>query len=267
MIHPPNRRDLLALAPALALAGRAVAAMPKEAPMARSCPIVELRQYTMHAGRRDVFIALFEREFVATQEAAGIRVLGLFRDLDDPNRVVWLRGFPDMPSRAASLTAFYGGPAWKAHRDAANACILDSDNVLLLHPLGPEGGFDAALLAPPPRLVVAEVRYLDPAAGPAFADFFASHMRPRMQAAGGHVLGVFETEQSANNFRLPVRENLAVLVAVLGFASDAGHRAYAAAIAEGPDWREAAPEALLGQFARKPEMLRLAPTAGFRVLG
>ncbi|WP_406513549.1 hypothetical protein [Streptomyces sp. NBC_00161] len=34
--------------------------------------IVELRQYTLHPGARDTLIALFEREFVAGQEAAGM---------------------------------------------------------------------------------------------------------------------------------------------------------------------------------------------------
>lgn len=38
------------------------------------CPIVELRQYTMHPGQRDVLIDLFDREFIESQEALGIRV-------------------------------------------------------------------------------------------------------------------------------------------------------------------------------------------------
>jgi quinol monooxygenase YgiN len=100
-------------------------------------PIVELRQYTLHPGRRDELIDLFDREFVETQEDAGSAVLGQFRDLRDPDKFVWLRGFTDMPSRAAALSAFYGGPVWAAHRDAANATMIDSDDVLLLRPLGP----------------------------------------------------------------------------------------------------------------------------------
>ena len=105
------------------------------------CPIVELRQYTLHPGRRDTLVALFEREFLDTQEAAGIDVLGQFRDLDDPDRFTWLRGFPDMDARLAALSAFYGGPAWAAHREAANATMIDSDDVLLLKPVAPASGF------------------------------------------------------------------------------------------------------------------------------
>src|SRR5438093_1819321 len=105
------------------------------------CPIVELRQYTLHPGKRDVLIDLFDREFVESQEALGMNIIGQFRDLDNPNRFVWLRGFRDMPSRAQALKDFYGGPVWKAHRGAANATMIDSDNVLLLHPATPTSGF------------------------------------------------------------------------------------------------------------------------------
>src|SRR3546814_14914788 len=38
-------------------------------------PVVELRQYTLHPGQRDVLIELFEREFIESQEATGIRVI------------------------------------------------------------------------------------------------------------------------------------------------------------------------------------------------
>src|SRR5438105_1362157 len=94
------------------------------------CPIVELRQYTLRPGTRDTLIELFDREFVESQEASGMRIIGQFRDLDNPDRFVWLRGFPDMATRAQVLQAFYGGPVWKAHRDIANATMIDSDNVL-----------------------------------------------------------------------------------------------------------------------------------------
>jgi len=104
------------------------------------CNVVELRQYTLHPGQRDVLIDLFDREFVESQEALGMTVMGQFRCLGDADRFVWLRGFADMGVRKAGLAAFYGGPAWRAHRSAANATMIDSDNVLLLRPAGPARG-------------------------------------------------------------------------------------------------------------------------------
>ena len=108
---------------------------PAPSPLgADDCCIVELRQYTLHPGKRDALIEVFDREFVEPQEAVGMRVIGQFRSLDDPDRFVWLRGFADMAARRRGLKAFCGGPVWAAHRDVANATMIDSDNVLLLRP-------------------------------------------------------------------------------------------------------------------------------------
>lgn len=155
--------------------------------------VVELRQYTLHPGQRDVLIALFEAHFIESQEACGITLIGQFRDLDRPDRFVWLRGFPDMESRAQSLAAFYGGAVWKAHREAANATMIDSDNVLLLRPLR---GFDFASAGD--GRIDAVIDYFD---------------APVNEVTIPRALGTFVTEHAANSFpALPVRqgENVAV---------------------------------------------------------
>ena len=58
--------------------------------------IVELRQYTLRPGQWAVLAELFERALAEGQEAVGMTILGWFRDLDDPDRFVWLRAFPDL---------------------------------------------------------------------------------------------------------------------------------------------------------------------------
>ncbi|WP_327071321.1 NIPSNAP family protein [Kitasatospora sp. NBC_01302] len=165
--------------------------------------IVELRQYTLRPGARDTLIDLFEREFVTGQQAVGITVGGRFRDLDDPDRFVWLRGFPDMATRERALHAFYYGPVWQEHRQAANATMLDSDDVLLLR--GP--GFTAPDSSGP---VVATICHpLDTAA---FADHFERQLRPEL-AALTPPLAVHRTEHAENTFpALPVRAGEDVLV-------------------------------------------------------
>ena len=55
------------------------------APLTRDCSVIELRQYMLHPGQRDALIELFDREFVETQEAVGMRVIGQFRDLGRPD--------------------------------------------------------------------------------------------------------------------------------------------------------------------------------------
>src|SRR5437764_7431453 len=135
-------RALKFLMAAIPFAAQAVGVENPDAPPPQTCcPIIELRQYTLHPGKRDVLIDLFDREFVESQEELGMKIIGQFRDVDNPNRFVWLRGFRDMPSRAQALEDFYGGPVWKTHREAANATMIDSDNVLLLRPASPASGF------------------------------------------------------------------------------------------------------------------------------
>ena len=101
-------------------------------------PVVELRQYTLKPGARDALVDIFEAHFIESQEALGMSIGGLFRDLDDPDRFVWMRGFASMEERKEALTAFYfGSQAWKTHGPAANATMIDSDDVLLLRPTDP----------------------------------------------------------------------------------------------------------------------------------
>ena len=100
-------------------------------------PIVELRRYTLHPGRRDELISLFEEALIEPQEAAGARVLGTFRVEGAEQSFLWLRGYADMRTRKAALESFYGGPVWRAHRDAANATMIDSSDVHLLRAIAP----------------------------------------------------------------------------------------------------------------------------------
>jgi hypothetical protein len=46
-----------------------------------------------------------------------------------------------MERRREALAAFYGGPVWKAHAAAANATMIDVNDVLLLRPVAPSTGF------------------------------------------------------------------------------------------------------------------------------
>ena len=73
----------------LVVAGIAALASPTSgiaADDAAPHPVIELRQYKIVPGKRDTMIALFEREFVESQEKLGMRLVGQFRDRDDPSR-------------------------------------------------------------------------------------------------------------------------------------------------------------------------------------
>ncbi|MFF9473446.1 NIPSNAP family protein [Streptomyces roseolus] len=236
------------------------------------CPagVVELRQYTLRPGRRDALIDLFDREFVESQEAVGATLLGQFRDLDDPDRFVWLRGFADMDRRAEALEDFYGGPVWAAHRREANATMVDSDDVLLLRPASAHGGFPVpvgsrpAPGAPPPRrrsLFLATIWYGRGPFDAAFVDFFRRRVRPVLAETGCEPLAYLRSEHAPNTFpALPVRRDEEVFVWFARFADETELDRHLERLERVERWREELLPILSDRWARAPQRLRLLPT-------
>jgi quinol monooxygenase YgiN len=240
-------------------------------------PVVELRQYTLRPGQRDVLIDLFDRELVESQEADGMAIVGQFRDLDDPDRFTWIRGFTSMPARARALASFYGGPAWKAHSAAANATMIDSDNVLLLRPVTARSGFPPPAAARPPARHGTAAQPHDPAAASrvlvtlyyrdrpfddAFADFFDRQARPVLTEAGATPLACLQTEHAENTFpALPVRTGENVFAWLARFPGPALLDDHLRQIERSAEWRDRVLPALSALITGAPQRLRLAPTA------
>lgn len=191
-------------------------------------------------------------------------VVGQFRVIEDPNRFFWLRAFPDMRTRAGALGAFYDGPIWAEHRDAANATMIDSDNVLLLRPATPDSNF--AQDGSSKQLIAATIYYLDQPAGEDFVNLFEDRIKPIVTSNGATVLAAFVTDDSANTFpRLPVRENVRVFVWFASFADEEAYERYARTTAADPRWLEISQSfALLKNYA-PPEVWKLVPTERSRL--
>lgn len=223
--------------------------------------VLELRQYTLHPGRRDELIELFDREFVETQEAVGAQVLGQFRDRDDADRFVWLRGFADMPTRGAALAAFYGGPVWREHVAAANATMIDSDDVLLLRPVM-ELDLTGRTRGGPNTLVTVTLYHLPPGGEDAFIDFFQSDVAPMLTATDAPPLAVLRTLRAENNFpRLPVREDVNVVAWIASFAGPDQLAEHVRLLGRENRWTHDTLPVLTKQLARPPEQLQLSPTS------
>ncbi len=231
-------------------------------------PVVELRQYTLHPGRRDELIDVFDTHLVETQEATGMKVIGQFRDLDRPDHFVWLRGFEDMAARKAALEAFYGGPVWAAHKDAANVTMIDSDDVLLLRPASTASGFDLSgkVRDLPEKvqaetLITATICHVTPASEAEFVVLFESEAVPLLARLGAPVLATFVTEHAENTFpRLPVRSSENVFIAFQIFENTKVHALYEAALYSDPSWVDGVLPRLLSHFSGPVERLRLVPT-------
>lgn len=134
----------------------------------------------------------------------GARIVGTFRDPNAPDHFVWIRSFKDLDTRALALAAFYNGPAWHAHSKAANATMIDTDNVHMLHSV------EAPLCMPSARpaldapgtsqsLIVIDVYAL------------RGHTEEELRALAIRdpaIIAMFSTEGSPNNFpALPVRSD------------------------------------------------------------
>lgn len=227
-------------------------------------PIVELRMYKLRKNRRDELIELFEREFIESREAVGIQVLGQFRNVDDPQSFVWLQGFNDMSARAQSLNAFYTSPIWMENRNAANATIIDSGNVLLLHPARSDSGFKLKAGGRLPRgsitsqdgFVAVTICYFDESVPHEFIDYFEATLQPVLKGAGASFLSYFVTEDSPNTYpRLAIREGEHVFVWFAGFRELEAFTA----LTESKAWNEVS-KSLRRYINGEPEVLRLTST-------
>ena len=242
---------------------------PSESASPEACSVVELRQYTLKPGCRDELIALFEHHFIEGQEQYGIQVLGQFRRRTDPDQFVWLRGFADMEARRQALQGFYFGPIWQAHRSAANATMIDSDNVVLLKPVHASAGvrYDPARRpamdahVTPGGIVTATVYSFAAPVDSPFVRFFETQMTPAVCAAGATPLGYYVTEPAENTFPLlPVREGEHIFVWFASFADADAYTGYQTALTASSAWIMSVAPALKGWLSKAEEVLELIPT-------
>jgi len=235
--------------------------------------VIELRQYTLKPGRREDLIQLFDSTFIESQEATGMRVLGQFRDRDNPDRFVWLRGFDDMAARLGALQSFYGGPVWKEHRDRANDTMIDSDDVLLLRPVTKDSGLPQTKeraasnsnVSGPQRaasVVLATIYLLTNPVDARFREFFDRDIAPVMEQTGATPVALFETETAANNFpRLPVRAGEHAYVWFATFPDQAALRDHRIKLEAHPRWRSGIAAELGRELASPAQELVLEPTS------
>ena len=153
--------------------------------------------------------------------------------------------------------------------DGANATMIDSDNVLLLHPPPGTRGFSFKN-ATRPRLgslskqngfVAATINYFDKPVTPEFTTYFENTIKPVTLKAGACTLAYFITEDSPNTFpQLPVREGEHAFVWFAGFPDSEAFKTYLTRLRESQLWTAEIEPLLSKTLQGKPEVLRLTPT-------
>src|SRR5215470_8216717 len=75
--------------------------------------IIEMRTYKITPGNRSKFLEIFRSKSMPAHEEIGMKILGPFLSLEDPNTFFFMRGFPDLASRERMKAEFYEGELWK----------------------------------------------------------------------------------------------------------------------------------------------------------
>ena len=77
--------------------------------------IIEIRHYTLKPNCREDFIEFFEQKNRIALRDAGMLVFGPLRDLENPDKVHWMRAFLSLDERERVKDSFYEGPVWNKH--------------------------------------------------------------------------------------------------------------------------------------------------------
>jgi len=94
--------------------------------------VVEMRIYRLKPGVRREFLELFQRKSVPAHQALGMRILGPFPALDDPDAFFFMRAFPDAASREPMKNAFYEGALWKNELEQVMMPLIDTFEAVLV---------------------------------------------------------------------------------------------------------------------------------------
>lgn len=87
--------------------------------------ILEIRHYTLKPGLRDAFIEVFESQNRRALRDAGMLVFGPLRDLENADKVHWMRAFPTLEERDRIKEGFYSGPVWNKQLEPLVMPMID----------------------------------------------------------------------------------------------------------------------------------------------
>jgi hypothetical protein len=97
--------------------------------------VIRVRIYTIHQGKREEFVKLYDEVLLPAQRQFGLEVLGQFISLDDDQTFIWLRRFDSQQERQRKWDEFYGSDLWRNQLGPrANPLMQDTSNVIAVQP-------------------------------------------------------------------------------------------------------------------------------------
>ena len=94
--------------------------------------IIEMRTYKTKPGCRTRFLEIFHSRSVPAHSEIGMKILGPWISIEDPDVFFFMRGFPDLESREPMKAKFYEGELWKSELESVLMPMLEKYDVVLV---------------------------------------------------------------------------------------------------------------------------------------
>ena len=272
----------------------AVAAVPRGARTAYCCSQMELRRYSASADGLRVLEDLFREEnrvgrSVGIQEllrsgltpdssAAEVywmQNLALLRDIDHPGSYVWLRGITVNISTDPS--PFYLAAPWSLHQEAVQRAGIRSTDAHLLMTWATPPGFVIGAATPdgpaPRGLLVANIYILPESKLRDIEGYFEYSVAPLLHATGGRPVASFISVTGwqwrphiAQAFGPTSPLDTGVFVWFARFANAESYRRHVEALQRDTTWQRTVQPHLQELSPAPPQVWRLEPLPGSRVI-
>ncbi len=94
--------------------------------------IVEMRTYKLKPNTRKRFLQIFCSQSVPEHRRLGMKILGPFLSIEEPDTFFFMRGFPDLSSRDTLKARFYEGELWKRELEQLLMPMIEKYEVVLV---------------------------------------------------------------------------------------------------------------------------------------
>jgi len=94
--------------------------------------LIEMRTYKIKPGKRAEFLEIFRTRSVPAHAEIGMKILGPFLSVEDPDTFFFMRGFPDLASREPMKAKFYEGELWKRELEHILLPMIEKYDVVVV---------------------------------------------------------------------------------------------------------------------------------------
>lgn len=94
--------------------------------------IIEMRTYKTKPGKRSEFLEIFRTRSIPAHDEIGMKILGPFLSVEDPDTFFFMRGFPDLALRESMKAKFYEGELWKGELESILLPMLEKYDVVVV---------------------------------------------------------------------------------------------------------------------------------------